>query len=222
MHIVKGGPQEILLAVLIPCALVATYFFIMWVGNNFQAHKRSMREEFEKERGRIATLPWLDTSLLIQAPKLYMRFSNQPHQRIRRARSFNIRKHYLVVYDEHGDMWVGFIMPATLESLRAGEYSREDESVPICGRGERNAGDPVQIDGHLIDVYPIWMKQYADVTTWQAWAHLEALFRETFQEKRYMDVFTQILPLPVLREFKDKRTRYKQLCDSMAGNSVIG
>ena len=130
--------------------------------DHFNVRAKAAAAELQKEEEHIEELPELGTRLLLRIPSKRWDID----RRKAGVRTFKTYHEYLLVYDERGDGWIGFIMPETLESLRAGEYVQRGYHVPIRGRGQQIFGDPILLKDRRIDVYPIWMTARTDIREW--------------------------------------------------------
>jgi hypothetical protein len=217
MHfdILHHYPQVI--GVLSVLGIIGLLFLADALHDHFDARMKVFIAELEKEESHIETLPDLDTRFLLRIPTERW----DVDRRRAGVRTFHVYHAYLLIYDQNGDGWIGFIMPETLESLRAGEYVQREYHVPIRGRGQKLFGDPIFLDGCNIDVYPIWMTGRTDVHEWHIWMHLEDEFNKLFSGKNYEDAFRKILPPATLRRFRDRRARYHQLRASVDAHHSI-
>ncbi len=92
------------------------------------------------------------------------------------ARTYAIRKHYLIVYDDEGQAWVGPFHSETLYHIANFGYEKRDYYVPIRGQGEKIAGDPITIDGFTMTNYPAWLGKRSDLEDLEFWAFLEKVW----------------------------------------------
>ena len=159
------------------------YLLFVKVCNHFDARNKAAAAELEKEEARYREAARSRHAVSAKIPSK----SWDVDRRRESIRTFHVYHAYLLVYDERGDGWIGFIMPETLESLRAGEYVQRDYHVPVRGRGQQLFGDPIHLEGRHIDVYPIWMTARTDIHEWHIWIHFEDEFNKRFV--RYSLIF---------------------------------
>jgi hypothetical protein len=207
MHLEIMHRYSQVLVVLAVFVFAGLYLLLIKLSDHLTARNKAAAAELEKEEAHIEELPDLDTRFLLKIPSK----SWDVDRRRESIRTFHAYHAYLLVYDERGDGWIGFIMPETLESLRAGEYVQRDYHVPIRGRGQQLFGNPIHLEGRHIDAYPNWMTARTDIHEWHIWMHFEDEFNKRFSGKNYEDAFRKILPPALLRRFRDQRARYQNL-----------
>jgi len=139
---------------------------------------RIAEEKREAEIVRINALPKLQTGWLLRAPESYNGTL---------LRSYGTRYNRLFIVDDEGRAWVGLAIPEVLESLKPSEYRWADYYVPFKGSGEAYAGNPVEIDGLKIWIYPVWMKEGSDILEWMQWGNIEKKFHEVEKDWDYGD-----------------------------------
>ena len=179
-----------------------------------------MLVELEREESFIASLQ-LTTDHLMQIPKKHAETILGNHPGDTQKRTFNVDGKYLIICDENGTWWLGFIMLDTLLSLRDGVYVRQDHSMPLRGFGQRLPGSPYCIDGRQITVYPSWMDSKSNVHDWQLWKQLEERASETFVGAHHEEFFSKILSPKTLSKNDDRRRRLAELRATVGKHSSV-
>lgn len=152
---------------------------------------------------RMSRRPHLDTSHLLRVPDKFFGMN----KRWMRSRTFARRGTRVLVFDQNGDPWMGFITRQNSESLRDGGYVERNYSVPLRGWGEREAGteakvkieievgSEVRVKTTYIQSYPRWFDpKKTDTLEWQYWAYLLAEFNGEATGCYSMTTFNMILP----------------------------
>jgi len=175
------------------CATLAVSILIVNRLNRWMQKQRQQTEERVMQleqnlRSALASV-WeeaepIETRWLIKAPNSWGRIQEVD---LFWDGSFTTRDCYLVVVDRNLTLWVGFIMPETIESLmKAGYCHNAEMRVPICGnKRQAFAGPNVEINQRLFTIYPRWFSQDTPPEEWSRWAELEDTFNSLHYDETY-------------------------------------
>lgn len=164
-----------------------------------EAQEAALRA-FNAELARIDALPKLNTEWLMRCPEKVDHLLK---------RSYGTRYNRMFIVDEEGNGWVGLATPEVLKSLEIGEYVWSDYYIPFCGRGEAYYGDPVDVEGLTIDIYPVWMRAGVNMPEWQLWAKIERKFARSWGQGTYHSGLTKLNKQ--MDEIKQRRTELYRL-----------
>ena len=178
----------------------------------------ALRAEIAAEETRIAALPKLDKTYLMEVPHAFrvVRSLNCPPKL---ARSYAIHGNQIVAYDENLTMWVGLVMRETLDSLKDGEYVAYPHWAPFRGDHQQEAGPAVHYAGRDFSVYPSWMsslpRTIEEYRAWAAWAQMERIFTISVGSD-YEAEAKRILPPEVNEAIREKRGKLASLRQKLA------
>lgn len=192
--------------------LVLLFIIVPWKGSRPRdSRARKALAALLKENERIRALPRLNTGSLVKIPQEVMN-EFYPGNRAARARTYSLRRYlHVIVFDEHGDGWLGFLTRELLEDLRDGEYVMEGRFVPLRGTNERNPGPPVFVDGVCVNTYPWWMEKGKDDWLWHFWMMSERTALSMFDDDERQGLFLSVFTPNVQREIRAKRNYHDGL-----------
>jgi hypothetical protein len=159
---------------------VTVVFFVVVKLITIGLHKIELRrkqnkleEDRARELERLARLPKLRTDFLFRVPG---KNNDDP----RNARSYGSRYNRLIIFDEYGRMFVGLRTKEIMADLVAGDFVLEGYRVPFCGPGEAYVSKEVEIDGHVLDLYPLVMYGLPPSDPrWKEWLRIELNYAES-------------------------------------------
>jgi hypothetical protein len=139
--------------------------------------QRYEREELARvaaERARIAALPELDTSEMLEIPLSLGEMEESRND----GGTFGNRYVHMLVTDRDGRRYTCFMTEHNLRSLSRSEFQQAGYS-PLL----REHGEDVMIEYHdheeRINVWPAWLERFLHTSSyWRRWAELHYSFRQ--------------------------------------------
>jgi hypothetical protein len=189
---------------------------------------KEVKELIEAELGRRSKLkPLGEQHKLLQVPSFaeHMLFGANGTSRTMYRHTFAIRGIYLLVFDEAGKAWLGFLTAGLLETLKEGEYVLSDYNIPLRGWNQSEPGNSVILgeNGHrmAIHVYPRWFDETKlDTPEWEVWRDIQEQWGTEATARGHRLPVEQILSGSWLAAVAKKRRRFDSGTDGLYGAST--
>jgi hypothetical protein len=186
------------------------------------------KEFIEAELARRRELkPLGEQRKLLQVPSFaeHMLFGANGTSRTMSRYTFAIRGIYVLVFDEAGKAWLGFLTAGLLDTLKEGEYVLRNYNIPLRGWNQSEPGNSVLLGEKehrmAIHVYPRWFDETKlDAPEWEAWRDIQEQWGTEATARGHRLPVDEILSRAWLTAVAKKRRRFDRGIDGLYGAST--